>query len=58
MRHDHKEYFSVARQRIQDLEQILLDELRDPGEYRDAGWDTESLRQEFGDEPEERAEQQ
>jgi len=56
MRHDHKEYFSAARQRIQDLEQILLEELRDSGEYRDAGWDTESLRKEFGSAPEEREE--
>jgi voltage-gated potassium channel Kch len=48
MRHDRKAYISTARQRIQDLEQLLLSELSDEGESRDAGWDTESLRGEFG----------
>ncbi len=46
MRHDQKVYLSEARQRIQDLEEILLAEIRDAGECRDAGWDTESLREE------------
>lgn len=48
MRHDKRAYLSAARQRIQDLEEILLAELKDAGETRDAGWDTESLRGEFG----------
>ena len=47
MRHDRKAYISTARQRIQDLEQILLAELDTEGESRDAGWDTDSLRDEF-----------
>jgi voltage-gated potassium channel Kch len=48
MRHDQKAYFSTARQRIRDLEQIILAELQDAGESRDLGWDTDSLRKEFG----------
>jgi voltage-gated potassium channel Kch len=48
MRHDRKAYISMARERIQDLEQLLLSELEDSGESRDAGWDTESLREELG----------
>ncbi len=49
MRHDRQRYISVARQRIQDLEQILLAELKEPAESRDAGWDVESLRDDFGE---------
>ncbi len=48
MRHDQKAYFTVARQRIKDLEQILLLELEGKGQERDVGWDTEALRKEFG----------
>ncbi len=48
MRHDRGRYLSEARQRIQALEQTLLDELRWEPDDRDAGWDTESLRDEFG----------
>jgi monovalent cation:proton antiporter-2 (CPA2) family protein len=48
MRHDRGRYLSEARQRIQALEQTLLDELRREPDDRDAGWDTESLRDEFG----------
>jgi monovalent cation:proton antiporter-2 (CPA2) family protein len=49
MRHDRKAYISHARQRISDLEEILLEEM-EPGtdQERDIGWDTTSLRQEFG----------
>lgn len=47
-RHDKKSYISQARQRIEDLEQLLLSELDDRGEHHDAGWDTESMREEFG----------
>jgi monovalent cation:proton antiporter-2 (CPA2) family protein len=48
MSHDRKAYFSAARQRIQDLEQIILEELKETGASRDAGWDTDSRREEFG----------
>ena len=51
MRHDQKLYLHTARQRIGDLEALLLSDLEDSGETRDQGWDTESLRKEFGDSP-------
>jgi voltage-gated potassium channel Kch len=48
LRHDQKSYITQARQRIEDLEQLLLSELHDTEEHRDAGWDTDSMREEFG----------
>jgi monovalent cation:proton antiporter-2 (CPA2) family protein len=48
MRHDKKAYFNTTRQRIRDLEEILLAEINDTGDTRDVGWDTDSLREEFG----------
>jgi CPA2 family monovalent cation:H+ antiporter-2 len=48
MRHDRTLYINTARQRIRDLEELLLSDLQDAGDTRDAGWDTESLRQEYG----------
>jgi monovalent cation:proton antiporter-2 (CPA2) family protein len=53
MRHDRKAYFSAARERIQSLEELLLLEVEGSTEERDAGWDTDSLRQdhELGDDP-------
>jgi voltage-gated potassium channel Kch len=52
MRHDQKQYLTLARQSISDLEQLLLSELEDTGVSRDAGWDTDSLRQEADQVPE------
>ncbi len=48
MRHDKKRYISRARERIRLLEEILQAEHRDEGVERDAGWDVESLRRDFG----------
>ena len=48
MRHDRKRYLSAARRRIEELEELLESDLDDPGEMRDAGWDPESLREEYG----------
>ena len=48
MRDDRRAYFSAARERIQALEELLLSEVEGPAEDRDAGWDTESLREEYG----------
>jgi monovalent cation:proton antiporter-2 (CPA2) family protein len=48
LRHDKKTYISHARQRIEDLEELLLSELQDAEEHHDAGWDTTSMREEFG----------
>jgi monovalent cation:proton antiporter-2 (CPA2) family protein len=47
MRDDRKAYFSAARERIQSLEELLLSEVEGGTEDRDAGWDTESLQEEF-----------
>jgi Kef-type K+ transport system membrane component KefB/voltage-gated potassium channel Kch len=48
MRHDRAAYFGAARERISALEELMLSELDGEGEERDAGWDTESLREEYG----------
>jgi voltage-gated potassium channel Kch len=48
LRGDRARYIDTARERIQDLERTLLDDLKDAGLERDAGWDAESLRQDFG----------
>ena len=47
LREDRARYIDTARERIQDLERTLLDDLKDVGLERDAGWDAESLRREF-----------
>jgi monovalent cation:proton antiporter-2 (CPA2) family protein len=49
MRHDRAAYFSAARERISALEELMLSELEWEEEERDAGWDTESLREDFRD---------
>jgi Kef-type K+ transport system membrane component KefB/voltage-gated potassium channel Kch len=49
MRHDRAAYFGAARERISALEELMLSELDAEGEERDAGWDTESLREDFGE---------
>ncbi|MDX1501996.1 MAG: monovalent cation:proton antiporter-2 (CPA2) family protein [Thermoanaerobaculia bacterium] len=51
LRHDRKRYLGEARQRIEDLEKLLLGDLEDDDEMRDAGWDAESLRREYGGRP-------
>ncbi len=49
MRHeDRGVYINAARKRIQDLERLLQSDLEEEGSERDAGWDAESLREEFG----------
>jgi hypothetical protein len=48
MRHDRRAYLTTARPKIRDLEESLRRELEAEGWPRDAGWDTESLRAEFG----------
>lgn len=48
LRHDRKNYISHARRKIEDLEQLLLSELRDRGEHLDAGWDSASFVEEVG----------
>ncbi|MBC8075587.1 MAG: cation:proton antiporter [Chloroflexales bacterium] len=52
-RADRTVYLSTARQRIEDLERILLSDLSTVDRERDEGWDAESLREDvrrrFGD---------
>ena len=45
-RSDRAVYISAARQRIEDLERLLLADLRAVDRDRDTGWDAESLREE------------
>lgn len=47
-RGNRAEYINSARQRIAQLEQILLADLEDTATERDLGWDADSLRKEFG----------
>ncbi len=44
-RGDEKEYLSAARERIADLERLMREDLEQRADNRDAGWDTESLRE-------------
>ena len=53
MHHDQERYINMARQRIEDLEELLLSDLEDADDFRDAGWDPESLREEYGAPPDE-----
>jgi len=48
VRHDKKTFISLAHQRIEDLEQLMLAELRDPEEHLDRGWDATYVMKEFG----------
>ena len=48
MRHDSTAYISRAREKIKDLEEILLAELRDQGKDGDAAWDAAGLGEEPG----------
>ncbi len=49
LRHDEKAYISTAKQRVHDLERLLISELETVDENRDAGWDVESIRRDFAD---------
>ena len=46
-RRDRVQYISAARQRVEDLEQMLRADLEEPGMDRDKGWDPESLVEEY-----------
>jgi voltage-gated potassium channel Kch len=50
-RSDEGSYLQAARQRIEDLERRMIADLEAVDEDRDAGWDAESLRREFGERP-------
>jgi monovalent cation:proton antiporter-2 (CPA2) family protein len=51
VRHDKAAYLSRARERIRDLEEVLRTDRAEIQEGRDAAWDTDTLRQEFGGNP-------
>ena len=40
---------SAAKQRVHDLERLLIAEVERVDEDRDAGWDAESIRRDFAD---------
>jgi monovalent cation:proton antiporter-2 (CPA2) family protein len=46
-RGDETEYVSAARERIADLERLMREDLGQRERSRDAGWDTESLREDL-----------
>jgi len=48
VRHDKNKFISISRQRIEDLEQLMLTELLDPDEHIDTGWDDTYVIKEFG----------
>jgi monovalent cation:proton antiporter-2 (CPA2) family protein len=45
------DYLGAARGRIEAVERILLAEVEDQGATRDLGWDPDTLRDEFGGDP-------
>jgi monovalent cation:proton antiporter-2 (CPA2) family protein len=47
-RKNHTEWLQRLRQRIEDLEQIMTDEMERTGRDKDLGWDTTGLIEEFG----------
>ena len=49
MRHDQKALISGAKQRIEDLENRMLEEKENIGKDKDLGWDATTLREEFKD---------
>ena len=46
-RTDRSRYITIARGKIEELEQLLLADLRQEGLQKDEGWDPESLREEM-----------
>ncbi len=48
VRHDRVGYLDTARQWIRDLEEVLRSELGERPSWVDVGWDTASLREEYG----------
>ena len=48
LRHDKMGYINQARRKIEDLEQLLLSELKEPVEHLDVGWDTSPYSEDIG----------
>jgi len=47
IRDDRKQYINLAREKIEELEKFIEADLQDRSLDRDAGWDVESLKEEF-----------
>ena len=47
LRHDRVQYLSAAREQIEYLEKTMLEDLSAPDDFKDTGWDAESLRKEL-----------
>ena len=48
LRHDRKELIRGAKQRIKDMENLMLREQEDIAKDKDLGWDATSLIDEYG----------
>jgi CPA2 family monovalent cation:H+ antiporter-2/glutathione-regulated potassium-efflux system ancillary protein KefC/glutathione-regulated potassium-efflux system protein KefB len=48
IRHEKKEFISAAKKRIEDLEQLMLDDLENIGKDKDLGWDTTNIKKDYG----------
>jgi len=48
LRHDRGQCLSVAREHIRFLEETMQQDLARPDDFKDLGWDAESLRREAG----------
>jgi hypothetical protein len=51
LRHDRARYLSAAREQIEYLEKTMLEDLTAPDDFKDTGWDAESLRKELASKP-------
>ncbi len=47
IRDDHKQYINLAREKIEELEKFIEADIQNRNLDRDAGWDVESLKEEF-----------
>ncbi len=47
IRDDRKQYINLAREKIEELEKFIGEDIQDRSLDRDAGWDVESLKDEF-----------
>ncbi len=47
IRDDRKQYINLAREKIEELEKFIEADIRNKNLDRDAGWDVESLKEEF-----------
>ncbi len=47
IRDDRKQYINLAREKIEELEKVIEEDLQDRSLDHDAGWDVETLKEEF-----------